>query len=473
MARITVVSLYLLSTLTCDALSEPECGDADFADDRCIKRAADEEPAALVQGHVRMRAKENGTSLQLLHAFAPYKGSALISATPVSREQFEVVKNLAMGYEGVDAWTERIGLHLPVHLMVAQDNLPTVKTLLWDAGMEPEVMIADIAQKLQSDHELNFLQVNKGIVGSYPRLDELYEWYDSIASKYSFVSILSIGKTHEQRDIKLVKIARHQGLPVVLVECGTHGREWIAVASCVWAINELLTSSDPSIQDLAHNIEFQIIPSHNPDGYEWTHVGKRLWRKNRNPNGGHRCIGVDLNRNWDSRWGRENSYHDECESQYCGVKPFSEPETRALSEHMLSERDQIKAFIEFHSYGQHVLMPPGSGPKPPDFDEFKKVGEEAAQKMEQIAGHTYDAGGSADVLYAYGGGSADWAHDSVKGPGIKYAYVVELRPSSYSEVGFQLPVRDIPEASREAFAGLKHVAQVVMMENSGARETMP
>ena len=30
-----------------------------------------------------------------------------------------------------------------------------------------------------------------------------------------------------------------------------------------------------------NNIEFVVVPSLNPDGYEYTHTANRLWRKNR------------------------------------------------------------------------------------------------------------------------------------------------------------------------------------------------
>jgi len=493
MSSLIVALLYLYSTLS-GGFADAQCGQRNPSNGQCVRTSvqnfqslidgrpqATDEPATLVQSRLLLRdaypqhASQSGnqTSDKLLTTIAPYKGSTLISATPVSQVQVEVVKDLVMGQLGIDAWTERIGLHLPATLLIPKGGLATVASAMRDAGMEPEVLIEDIAKKLQYDHEVNQMQVKKGIIGSYPRLDEIYRWCDSLANQYSFVSVFSIGTTHESREIKVVKIARRSGLPIVLIECGTHAREWISVASCLWHINELLTSSEPSVQELSEKVEFQIIPCHNPDGYEWTHLGDRLWRKNRNPNAGHDCKGVDLNRNWDSRWGTTKavSFH-KCNEMYCGTEPFSEPETKALSEHMLWEKERIKAFIEFHSFGQHWLVPPGSGPKPADFNRLQEVGEEAAWKMEQVAGSVYDAGPPKDIMYAFSGGSLDWSHDSLKGPGIKYTYTVELRPMSHSTSGFQLPQREIPEASKEAFAGLKHVAQVVMKENAGASPSL-
>ena len=44
---------------------------------------------------------------------------------------------------------------------------------------------------------------------------------------------------------------------------------------------------------------------HNPDGYVYSHTSERFWRKNRGINAGTSCVGVDLNRNFEEKWGGE------------------------------------------------------------------------------------------------------------------------------------------------------------------------
>ena len=41
-------------------------------------------------------------------------------------------------------------------------------------------------------------------------------------------------------------------------------------------------------------------PVFNPDGYEFTFTGGRLWRKTRTPTTKPECPGIDANRNWDT-----------------------------------------------------------------------------------------------------------------------------------------------------------------------------
>ncbi len=55
------------------------------------------------------------------------------------------------------------------------------------------------------------------------------------------------------------------------MESNIHAREWITSATATWFLNELLTSSDPDIVDLAQNIDWYIIPVFNVDGFHYSH----------------------------------------------------------------------------------------------------------------------------------------------------------------------------------------------------------
>ena len=68
--------------------------------------------------------------------------------------------------------------------------------------------------------------------------------------------------------------------------------------------------------------------------FSWT--GDRYWRKNRNPNGGHKCKGVDLNRNYAIEWMNAGTSTNPCSSTFGGTAAFSEPESQAHRDHMLA-----------------------------------------------------------------------------------------------------------------------------------------
>ena len=52
-------------------------------------------------------------------------------------------------------------------------------------------------------------------------------------------------------------------------------------------------------------------------------------------------------------------YGQPCSDIYPGESPFSEPEARNLAIYMYSIRRRIKAYVDFHSYGQLWMSPWG------------------------------------------------------------------------------------------------------------------
>lgn len=59
--------------------------------------------------------------------------------------------------------------------------------------------------------------------------------------------------------------------PTIVIESTIHAREWVTVSTATYLLNELLTSNDTAIQDLAKNFNWVIIPVLNVDGYVYTH----------------------------------------------------------------------------------------------------------------------------------------------------------------------------------------------------------
>ena len=140
-----------------------------------------------------------------------------------------------------------------------------------------------------------------------------YRSYQNIIDQLFFYSreypqhtkaLKSIGNSVEGRDLFVIHLsdpANEPGTkPLVWIMAGQHAREWIAVASAMVFIDELLHAD----QALLKNYEFAIMPLVNPDGYEYSRTVNRMWRKNRRPTG-RKTNGIDLNRNWDHRWSQQ------------------------------------------------------------------------------------------------------------------------------------------------------------------------
>jgi len=218
-------------------------------------------------------------------------------------------------------------------------------------------------------------------------------------------------------------------------------------------------------------LNFYIVPLLNPDGHEYSRSSTdpdiRMWRKNRSPNSigcsnqAKCCMGVDLNRNFDFHWGETGASRDTCEEIYQGSTPFSEPEARAVRDFILSHKTDIQAVITMHTYSQIWIHPYGHlrNQYPPDVSELHETGQKAADALQKMYGTRYKVGSGADTLYPASGGSDDWSKSKA---GIKFVYLLELRPEDSVIDGFILEPRFLLPTARETWEGVKVVVNEVL-----------
>ncbi|XP_063977152.1 carboxypeptidase B-like isoform X1 [Diachasmimorpha longicaudata] len=289
---------------------------------------------------------------------------------------------------------------------------------------------------------------------SYHHLEDIHGYLDYLSETYPEIcSVMSIGNSVEGRPLKVLRISRGEpNAPAIWIDGGIHAREWISPASVTYIINYLVENSDELKAD------YYVLPVVNPDGYEYTFRGDRLWRKNRSsPEKGGVCIGVDLNRNFGYRWGGLGTSKQPCREIFAGTGPFSEPETAAIKNFFDASAADFKAYLTFHSYGQYILYPWGYDRRvPPDYADLEKLGQQSAAAMKSAggAGSVYTVGNSATTLYAAAGGADDWAKAYLK---IKYAYTIELRDKG--KHGFILPANYIIPTAKEALAAVLTVTK--------------
>ena len=170
--------------------------------------------------------------------------------------------------------------------------------------------------------------------------------------------------------------------PAVLYSSVQHAREWLAGETGRRTLRLFLdnyghtgaavgTDGQPvegvrarELTRLVRQRELWFILIANPDGYDYTFTpANRLWRKNlRDVNGDGNITqgdGVDLNRNFQTRWNYddEGSATASSDETYRGASPASEPETRAFNR--LAERVHFTSNKNDHTYGPLLLWPPG------------------------------------------------------------------------------------------------------------------
>ncbi|MDI9641144.1 M14 family zinc carboxypeptidase [Kamptonema cortianum] len=287
----------------------------------------------------------------------------------------------------------------------------------------------------------------------YFNADEIIAFYEGLrAQDPAFVSRKEIGRSINNEPIWAYKIGHPtnaKNANNIIVIGLIHAREWITGSVVMhMAKKSLETVKDPTISRDFANKNIHFVPIVNPDGYRYTWTNSRLWRKNRRQVTST-VYGVDLNRNFSKDWGNPAGSSGNPSSQtYRGTAPFSEPETRALRDYMLS-LPRVGGFCDVHSYSQLVLLPWGHTSAPTqDSALFEVVGDEMKTAMSAF-GATYRAGVGAVILYIASGISDDYVYDQYR------AIAIGLEMRDTGEFGFLLPPSQISVSQDEGWAGLR------------------
>lgn len=331
----------------------------------------------------------------------------------------------------------------------------------------------------------------------YHTYQEIYSWLEQLQQQYPhLVKIRTLGKTYEKHDIKIVKLGFPLGYvspsdnsttnitttttsttksPVknasgrkdaIWIDAGIHAREWIAPATSLWIINELVTrsDSDPEIKELLTSFDWHILPIANPDGYMYTWWTNRLWRKNRATPKAiplrypwalfDECIGTDPNRNFDVDFGGASTSSNPCSDIFRGDHAFSEKETIAIRDGILDLGKDLKGFVSLHSFSQMWMFPWGySSKRSPHHSELSELILRVVLAVQKKHNVWYRHGPIATTIYPAAGSSPDWVHEKV---GVKHSFIAELRDRG--DHGFILPRQQIIPTAEETWEGIKVIA---------------
>lgn len=121
----------------------------------------------------------------------------------------------------------------------------------------------------------------------------------------------------------------------------------------------------------------------------------------------------------------------------------------------------IKLFIDWHSYGQYILIPYGYDCSARASNNAKQmaVAGELASRVGAVAGTRWTYGPSCSTLYATTGSSPDYMSGA---QGAEYSWTIELRPGGSSGTsGFVLPASQIVASGAEQWEGLKYVLSTI------------
>jgi carboxypeptidase T len=275
--------------------------------------------------------------------------------------------------------------------------------------------------------------------GAYHSYREIEADLEDLQSAYpELAQLSSVGTTLENRKIYALKISDHvsadENEPEVLFLGCHHAREWISVEVPFLLARYLLENYDidARIRRIVNQSEVWIVPLVNPDGLEYSIYFYRYWRKNRRLNADG-TYGVDINRNYSYAWGYDDvgSSPEPASEVYRGPSPFSEPETRAVRDLVLSKN--FRAMISYHSYSQDILYPWGYVEMPTDKNQLlNEIADNMSLLMQPVNGRLYAFGQAGALLYLTNGDATDWTFAISGMP----SYTIELPPVDELHGGF-------------------------------------
>ena len=217
-----------------------------------------------------------------------------------------------------------------------------------------------------------------------------------------------VGKSAEGRDLFALLVGTHTR-PVGIATYAMHAREWVTAYLAMQHVRRGLVTGG-----------VWVVPLVNPDGALLVQEGAEAVRGEERErlcvmNGGTdfslwkaNARGVDLNVNWDARWGTgAQNVRQPAPANYIGSVPCSEPETRALRDFTLQVRPDFT--LSYHTKGEviywHFHQPPLR----------KRRDRRLAEVLSRVTGYPpAEAKGSA-------GGYKDWCVEKLKIP----AFTVE------------------------------------------------
>jgi len=362
---------------------------------------------------------------------------------------------------GLDVWSRESTLGLGWNDIVVNDD-HLIELLKLEAPYD--LIINDLEEHLAEGHRDLEASRRDAVLAdfftAYHTYDEFVAYLTNLTNVYSSIAkfIPSIGTSIQNRNLFGVTITGTATgtKKKIFVSGGQHAREWIAPATTVYIITQLITqySSNQAVKTLLDGTIFHFVPLVNPDGYVFTWGGSanRLWRKNRRANTGG-SYGVDLNRNWDDHWGGEGSSGTPTSDTYRGTAAFSEPESSAVSKHVTAN-GPFRGAIDYHSYSQLILRPYGwTTTVPPNEATAKLVGDTIRARILAVNNVAYTSEPSWQLYYT-SGTAQDWYYSKASVP---LSYTIELRDTG--TYGFQLPATQIKPTGAENWAGFLYFAQ--------------
>ncbi|XP_075982739.1 zinc carboxypeptidase-like [Anticarsia gemmatalis] len=286
---------------------------------------------------------------------------------------------------------------------------------------------------------------------NYQEIEDIYRWFDYLTANYGdIVTQVHVGTTAEGRNITGIRIARGSGTRVFVLQAGEVAADWLSPTVVTYFADQLIRSNNSEVRAAAEEFVWYIFPMVNIDGHQFTLDSVRLWLKNRRRISST-AIGVDLTKNWNSHWGVSGGSFVASANNYIGLGPFSEPETRAVSEYIVDNIGRrLTGYLNFRSFGQRIVIPFAHTDSPMyNYNEMVTIARRAMGSLAVRYNTQYLVGNSRSVHDGATGAVIDWVKHRFNPP-IAATYL--LRDTG--AWGYTLPVVQITPTCEETFDSL-------------------
>lgn len=162
-------------------------------------------------------------------------------------------------------------------------------------------------------------------------IEELEKFYCEFKGEKGY-----IGSTVNGKLISYFQVSK-TNYPTLIVQYAIHAREYITTYLALKQIRQFEKKGKVG------TVFF--LPMLNADGVEIALKENSLYKANAN--------GVDLNVNFDARWGKgRQNVRQKGDQNYIGKQPFSEPESKSLRDFTLFVKPDMT--ISYHSKGEEI-----------------------------------------------------------------------------------------------------------------------
>ncbi|KAJ7343834.1 hypothetical protein DFH08DRAFT_871334 [Mycena albidolilacea] len=454
---------------------------------------------------------------QVFHTPAPQPHGILRRFTPKNSNHLAEVLRLAQTHD-LDIWqiaTEGTP-HVDIYSPPSALSLPSALLSIPHSASNISVAIPHPGPRevKPADWNLSSLE-NSTFHSTFHRQSETDEFIQELARLHpESVTIEQLGHTAEGREMlgmKISKSASASGMTSAAPKLGfvvlgpQHAREWVATSTALYLAHALLANASEhnSLAPLLEVYDFHIIPSPNPDGYEYSWDIDRFWYKNRQIVGpGAKCVGIDMNRNWGFHW-KPHAKHpllwdspsdldlddlnedddadlkkkkkkkkkqkaepaDPCSHWYPGHRAFEAHEVNNLANYLTKihgvgrgAKGGVAAWVDLRSYGQMLATPYSykCDRLPKDAEDQMEALLGAAQAGRSVHGTQFNTGSLCELLYRAPGNILDYVYSTAS---IKYAYAAFLRDTG--TYGFAIPPEWIRPVGEETGVIVDYLARFI------------